>query len=263
MKLVEIDNKNVALDLVEYLKYNNIQVTLAEENSLFIIYLTNTDQLFKAKSLIFNYQKQKTSNNVHTFTSNTNGIVRVIKDNPCTSLFVLFSIVFYFIYLISSNFYGYLCFDLNSITKDFQIWRLVTPVFMHFSIAHIAFNMTIFAYMGRRIENYRGMGVLLGIIFFTGVFSNIFQYIHNDLHGNFGGMSGVCYGIMAYMFTSFQLTKNPGTYFVAKSMFPVLMLIAVVLALFMDGIAHTAHFVGAACGMVYSVIEIKVLKIVK
>lgn len=67
MKLVEIDNKNIALDLVEYLKYNNIQVTLAEENSLFIIYLTNTDQLFKAKSLIFNYQKQKTSNNVHNF----------------------------------------------------------------------------------------------------------------------------------------------------------------------------------------------------
>ena len=45
MKLVEIDNKNIALDLVEYLKYNNIQVTLAEENSLFIIYLTMTHSL--------------------------------------------------------------------------------------------------------------------------------------------------------------------------------------------------------------------------
>jgi hypothetical protein len=98
MKLVEIDNKNVALDLVEYLKYNNIQVTLTEEKSLFIIYLNNSDQLFKAKSLIINYQKQKSSNNISDFTSKTNSLVRVIKDNPCTSLFVFISIVFYFIY---------------------------------------------------------------------------------------------------------------------------------------------------------------------
>jgi GlpG protein len=263
MKLVEIDNKNVALDLVEYLKYNNIQVTLTEEKSLFIIYINNSDQLFKAKSLIINYQKQKSSNNISDFTSKTNSLVRVIKDNPCTSLFVFISIVFYFIYLVSSNFYSYLYFDLNLIINDFQVWRLVTPIFMHFSFAHIAFNMSIFAYMGCRIENYRGLVGFLGIIAFTGIFSNMSQFFHNELQGNFGGMSGVCYGIMAYMFTSFNLTKKPETYFIAKSMFPVLMLIAVIMALFLDGIAHTAHFVGAACGVIYSIFEVKILKILK
>ena len=78
-----------------------------------------------------------------------------------------------------------------------QPWRVITPIFLHFGILHIAFNMLWLWELGRRIEGEQGNITLLFLVFSIGLASNIAQAIAVK-GGLFGGMSGVIYGLLGY-----------------------------------------------------------------
>ena len=44
-----------------------------------------------------------------------------------------------------------------------QYWRLITPIFLHFGLMHIAFNMSLLWFTGRQIELLQGSARMLGI----------------------------------------------------------------------------------------------------
>ncbi|WP_113746186.1 rhomboid family intramembrane serine protease [Anaerobiospirillum thomasii] len=57
----------------------------------------------------------------------------------------------------ANSVYALLClYDIRQITDSAQIWRLLTPIFVHFSILHIAFNLVMFEAFARGIENKIG-----------------------------------------------------------------------------------------------------------
>src|SRR5690606_35190828 len=69
-----------------------------------------------------------------------------------------------------------------------QVWRLVTPIFLHFSLIHILFNMMWLYTLGGMIEYVRGSRKLLLQILLYAVAGNVLQLWWS---GNpaFGGMS--------------------------------------------------------------------------
>ena len=79
-----------------------------------------------------------------------------------------------------------------------EYWRLVTPIFLHFSIMHIAFNLMWMRILGGEIEPRRGILRFLGLVLLIAVVSNVGQYAANG-SPVFGGMSGVVYGIFGYL----------------------------------------------------------------
>ena len=86
--------------------------------------------------------------------------------------------------------------------RKFEVWRLVTPIFIHYGLMHIVLNMIWLYSFGAPIEDRRGSLFLLLLVLVLAITSNIGQAIEVGLRESgalFGGMSGVGYGLFAYM----------------------------------------------------------------
>ncbi|MCY4149410.1 MAG: rhomboid family intramembrane serine protease [Gammaproteobacteria bacterium] len=90
--------------------------------------------------------------------------------------------------------------------REGEIWRLITPVFLHFGLFHIVFNMLWTWEFGRIIEWQHGKTGMLGITLLIGVISNLFQY--HETGPVFGGMSGVIYGYFGFLWIQGLINRN-------------------------------------------------------
>ena len=88
--------------------------------------------------------------------------------------------------------------DLNqTYFEDYQWWRTITPIFIHFSFAHLAFNCLWIYILGEKIENIDGSFTFIVLVIFSAILSNLLQYIFTD-SSLFGGLSGVIYGLIGF-----------------------------------------------------------------
>jgi len=141
-----------------------------------------------------------------------------------------------------------------------QSWRFIGPVFLHFSLLHIAFNLLWWWELAGQVERQQGKLALLVIFFVTGISSNLAEYYLVGPY--FGGLSGVVYGLVGYCWLSGKLSKGanlslPDSYF--------LFLLGWLALGFIDilpvNIANYAHLVGLLAGLIlagiYSLINQK------
>ena len=139
-----------------------------------------------------------------------------------------------------------------------QWWRLLTPMFLHFSFAHLAFNCLWIYVLGEKIERIDGKFIFILIIIFTGISSNLLQYFWTS-SSLFGGLSGVIYGMLGYCLVM-EMESNylkyglpPGLY-----LFMIAWLILGflgILELFGFGsVANFAHLGGMLSGLMFAMI---------
>lgn len=137
-----------------------------------------------------------------------------------------------------------------------QVWRVITPIFVHFGVLHIAFNMILFYSFGSRIEDRLGSVPLGLMIVLVAIASNLAQALVPAQMGGdpfFGGMSGVVYGLLGYLWV--KTVYDPGSgLFVSQSTFLFLMIWLFIgfSGILESGglfIANWAHGVGLVAGM--------------
>jgi len=134
-----------------------------------------------------------------------------------------------------------------------QLWRLFTPMFLHFSIFHIVFNMLWTLEFGRLIESRQGTASLILISLSISMASNLSQYFVSG--PIFGGMSGVIYGYFGYVWIQsltnprFGIRLNPTIVKLLLGWF-ALCWSGLLEKLFDISIANTAHTAGLLSGMV-------------
>lgn len=81
-----------------------------------------------------------------------------------------------------------------------QIWRLISPDFLHFSWTHVIFNSVMLWFLGSQVEWFDGRGRVIALFLVTSLVSNGLQFaVSGPL---FGGLSGVVYGILGYCWLS-------------------------------------------------------------
>ena len=130
-----------------------------------------------------------------------------------------------------------------------QIWRLVTPIFLHLTMSHLLFNMLALYVLGGLIEFREGPKKLLWMVLVLAIASNLSQYL---LSGPaFGGMSGVVYGLFGYAWIRGKVDPASGYYLDALTI--GIMLLWFFLCLFgvLPGVANAAHTAGLVFGMLW------------
>ena len=134
----------------------------------------------------------------------------------------------------------------NEILKG-ELWRLWTPIFLHFGFMHIIFNMLWLKDLGSMIEHFKGAKVFSLLVFFTALIPNILQYM--IMGPFFGGMSGVVYGLLGFLWM--HKTFDPETQYSLPKSDVVLMIVWFFLCLTgaMGPIANIAHGAGLGVGM--------------
>jgi rhomboid protease GluP len=109
--------------------------------------------------------------------------VAVPNVKPYATYFILgITIIVYLLqlagqYLVNSDVVALLGIKDDILIRSGQVWRLVTPVFLHASILHIAFNMYALFIFGRGIEARYGHGRFLLLYFLSGYAGNVMSFL--------------------------------------------------------------------------------------
>lgn len=145
-----------------------------------------------------------------------------------------------------------------------EIWRLITPAFLHFGFFHVLFNSMWIWDLGRRLEYLLGRKYYFIFFVATAIFSNVAQYLWSG-SGLFGGMSGVVYALVGFILVSHRLAPHQLTA-VAPGILVFMLIWLVICATgaidhFIGGsVANAAHVGGLVAGILFALGSVAMLK---
>ncbi len=131
-----------------------------------------------------------------------------------------------------------------------EVWRLLTPMFIHFGVLHLLFNMLWLFDLGNLIEGRENTGRLAILVLVISASSNFGQYFVSH-HPAFGGMSGVVYGLFGYVWMKSKFDRGSGYVLHPQSVTMMLIWFFVCFTGAVGPIANTAHGVGLGVGVAW------------
>jgi len=130
-----------------------------------------------------------------------------------------------------------------------EIWRIWSPILIHFHFLHVFMNMLWLVYLGGMIESRDRTWRLALLVLAIGGISNLAQYL---LSGpNFGGMSGVVYGLLGYIWMKCRYQPDSGYYLSLNTVTFMLIWFFLCLADIVPGVANGAHTFGLLTGVAW------------
>lgn len=148
--------------------------------------------------------------------------------------------------------------------REGELWRLLTPIFLHGDIFHLFFNMIWLIVLGKQMEQRLGKAKYILFIAIAALISNTAQYFMSG--PNFLGFSGVLCAMLTFIWFRQRKAAWEG-YLLEKStmafitFFIIFMFCLQVISFFFEahentnfsiGIANTAHLTGALVGYILS-----------
>lgn len=244
---------------------------LSEHKGGLMLWVYEPDHQEVVKRLFAQFEQQPFLNEV-----NTVSVVRKVPwwRFPVSLMIVLASVLGFWVvafdHLSWLNYLSFQGFDLTSnkllvndsdkikaLLLQGEWWRIWTPMFLHFDLMHVVFNITIFWFLGSQLEKIQGSVFLLGFIVVVAAASNMAQFGYSP-HRLFGGMSGVNYGLLAYVFVLLKCSRKrafslPQGFFIVSVIMMMLGFFDVFL-LFGYAIANWAHLSGFLAGVLMALL---------
>ncbi|TCP97335.1 GlpG protein [Cricetibacter osteomyelitidis] len=136
-----------------------------------------------------------------------------------------------------------------------EIWRYFSHTLVHLSFWHLAFNLTWWWIFGNAIEKQCGTSKLILIYLLAGIGSGVAQNIISGPH--FFGLSGVVYGVLAYVFTADYITRQ--NCFKLPQGFATMLIVGILIGfagpLWGISIGNTAHITGLVLGAFVALVD--------
>lgn len=143
--------------------------------------------------------------------------------------------------------------DTSLIITYYQWWRLITPVFLHVGIAHLALNLVAQLLLGFQLEKVLGTPRIIILYFVSAVAGNLVSALFLPLQLEAGASTAI-YGLGSYylvdLFVHWSLIIQPGRYFMGLMIGSILGLVFGLL----PGIDNFAHIGGSAGGFLISLV---------
>lgn len=179
---------------------------------------------------------------------------------PPTSTYILigFTVFVYVLQMLGSALMGDTSYGTDIVTllgariseaiDSGQVWRLITPVFLHGSLAHIFFNMYALFSIGSLLERHFGHGRFL-LLYFLGAFSgNVLSYLFTQ--GWSVGASTAVFGLIAaeavFFYQNRELFGSYARSAISNAVFIIVINLFLGLAPNIDTWGHIGGLVGGA-----------------
>ena len=141
---------------------------------------------------------------------------------------------------------------------DNQWWRLISPMFIHFSFAHLAFNCLWVYILGEKIEKINGSLIFMILVLISSIVSNLSQFYWTSSN-LFGGLSGVIYGLLGFcliieMETKYDHYGLPPALYLFMIIWLILGFIGILDLFGFGSVANFAHLGGLISGIIFAMI---------
>ncbi len=172
------------------------------------------------------------------------------RQNPAVSLLIIASALGGLIGSVSPQLQRSLFF--GSLASG-EYWRLITPIFLHFGLVHLIFNCLWLSMLGSRIEQLTSSIHLILLVLLSGIISNMAQFVWSGTV-YFGGMSGVVYALLGYIWIKQKIAPHPLLQLPAGIVGFMIGWLLVCMTGILDlllgvGVANAAHLGGLVIGM--------------
>jgi GlpG protein len=127
-----------------------------------------------------------------------------------------------------------------------EVWRLFTPVLIHFGLLHLLFNMLWLFQLGSMIEGRQGHTCFVLLMIALAVGSNLAQYMFGG--PAFGGMSGVVYGMFGYVWLRGRFDPGSGLFIDQQNIVLMMVWFVACFTGWIGPVANWAHVAGLVLG---------------
>ena len=276
--LVKVTQHNIALLFCNYLKILSIQAQVVAEDAGFVIYCQDDKhdiaqqefEQFIADPYQAKYQQAAwKSGDVTDVNPHAPALLSSFKSQFLSHAGVVTLSVFALCWLvfIASNlgwantifhhvqFYSTL--SLDAVLQEPH--RLLGPAFFHFSWLHIVFNTMWWWQLGGSIEHTTGKFSLVTLLVVSALLSNIGQFMVDG--PNFGGLSGVVYALVGYVWWMGWLMPEKGLSLSKPIIgFMLFWLLLGYTSLMPINVANTAHLLGLLSGCLLAYLQAFITK---
>jgi GlpG protein len=137
-----------------------------------------------------------------------------------------------------------------------EVWRLISPMIVHFGILHLLFNMLWLRDLGSMFEARLSSWYFAIFVIAVSALSNLAEYVLGG-RPNFGGMSGVVYGLIGYVWIRGRFDPAAGLHLEKQTVILALIWFGACFTGYLGPIANYAHAGGLFLGMAWAFIDSK------
>lgn len=271
IELVAFQEHRAALALSDYLKTIGIYNTIEIEPNRFALILHDEQLVARAKQELDAFLHNPQDARYWQSSWQTGQIIQQPLDQQSMGLSDVFKnlwaragiltlivsmvcVLIYILFMANPNVVFAALSYPQDIKNTTEYWRLLTPVFIHFSVAHLIFNLIWWWDLAGLIERKQSKMQLLGVFLATALLSNLGQSLAFGNANNFGGLSGVVYGLLGYVWL--YPVANPKVEFRLRPAVAIFMIgwllvgYTGILDNIIGKIANDAHLIGFLTGII-------------